>query len=128
MEYSEFVARVEACAPGHMTEVDAGRAIDATLATLAERVSSKEAADLAAQLPKEMKAPLATAESGPFAFGEFLRRVAEREGLSPSEALHHARAVVHVLGEAVTPGEIDDVRAELPEDFEPLFHRLAATE
>jgi uncharacterized protein (DUF2267 family) len=92
------------------------RAIRATLTALAERVSAKEARDLAAQFPVELKGPLLDG-AGPaqqFGFGEFVRHVAESEGMSPSEALHHSRAVMHVLMRAVTGGELDDIRGPSP--------------
>lgn len=29
--------------------------------------------------------------------------------------------VIEVLGEAISPGEMNDIRAQLPEEFAPLF-------
>jgi uncharacterized protein (DUF2267 family) len=52
---------------------------------------------------------------------ELLRRVADREDVSPSEALHHARAVMDALAEAVTGRELRRVREHLPDEFETLF-------
>ncbi len=37
------------------------------------------------------------------------------------EAVYHARAVIEVLSEAVSKGEMDDVRAQLPAEFDRLF-------
>jgi hypothetical protein len=37
------------------------------------------------------------------------------------DAVQHARAVIAVLQEAVSPGEIEDVRSQLPRDFDRLF-------
>ena len=37
------------------------------------------------------------------------------------DAAFHARVVVEVLGEALTAGEMDDVRAQLPDNYAPLF-------
>jgi uncharacterized protein (DUF2267 family) len=36
-------------------------------------------------------------------------------------AAFHARAVIEVLSEAVSKGELDDVRAQLPAEFDRLF-------
>lgn len=36
-------------------------------------------------------------------------------------ATFHARAVMDVLSEAVTAGELKDVLSQLPESYEPLF-------
>lgn len=35
--------------------------------------------------------------------------------------VHHTRAVIAVLQDAVSRGEIEDVRSQLPEESEPLF-------
>ena len=56
-----------------------------------------------------------------FDLDEFFRRVSEREGVDLPVSVHHARAVISVLQEAVSRGEMQDVRAQLPEDFAPLF-------
>jgi uncharacterized protein (DUF2267 family) len=47
----------------------------------------------------------------------FVRRVAEREGVTPAEALVHARAVLATLREAVGDEEFLDVMSELPADY-----------
>jgi uncharacterized protein (DUF2267 family) len=57
---------------------------------------------------------------------EFVRRVAEREGTDPKTAREHARAVFTALGEAVAPGELRDMAAQLPKDFAPLLKAAAA--
>ena len=36
-------------------------------------------------------------------------------------AVYHARVVMEVLQEAVTKGEMDDVRSQLPDEYAPLF-------
>lgn len=48
-------------------------------------------------------------------------QVAAKEAADLPGAAHHARAVIAVLQEAVTTGEIEDVRAQLPESYMPLF-------
>jgi uncharacterized protein (DUF2267 family) len=100
----------------------AERAAQATLTTLAERLSKGEARDLLEQLPAEMKPWVYTeSDAERFDFDEYLRRVAEREGVDVRTAERHARAVFFALGQAVSAEEIADVAAELPQDFEPLI-------
>jgi uncharacterized protein (DUF2267 family) len=48
---------------------------------------------------------------------EFLRRVAEREGVAPLQARGHASAVFATLREAVSPKEFLDMTAQLPAEF-----------
>jgi uncharacterized protein (DUF2267 family) len=127
MNYVTFVRGVEARAAGGLDEPRAQRAIETTLHTLAERISATEAANLAAQLPKQLKPALrARGPREPFDFHEFLGRMAERDGISPSEALDHARAVTSMLAEAVTGHELRRVRGELGAEFDALFAPPAA--
>ena len=59
--------------------------------------------------------------SDPFSLDEFFQRVASREGVDLPQAIFHARAVVEVVGEAVTQGQLVKVRDQLPAEFDPLF-------
>ena len=52
---------------------------------------------------------------------ELYRHVTEREGVDIETARIDASAVMRVLREAVTPGELDDVMMHLPEDFNTLL-------
>ncbi|CAA9467205.1 MAG: hypothetical protein AVDCRST_MAG25-1676 [uncultured Rubrobacteraceae bacterium] len=103
---------------------EAEKAIRATLATLKERLAGNEPNNLASQIPGDLADPL-RGEGGRegFALAEFYRRVAEKEGVDESQAIRHARAVALVLQEAVTTGEMDDVRGQLKPEYEELFGR-----
>ena len=56
-----------------------------------------------------------------FSLNDFLQRVGEDEGVEIGAAEAHARAVVDVLKEAVSGGEMHDVRWRFPSEFDPLF-------
>jgi uncharacterized protein (DUF2267 family) len=94
----------------------------AALRVLAERISGGEAEDLAAQLPRDLKADLEPPQEDAQSFGasEFARRMAERTGLAETEAEAALIAVLTTLREAVTPGEFDDVLSQLGEEFAAL--------
>jgi uncharacterized protein (DUF2267 family) len=101
----------------------AERAVRATLETLAERIDRGEAQQIAEQLPPEIAPWVAT--DGPaqgFDVDEFLRRVAERDGVGVPEAERRVRAVFGVLRH-VLEKEYNDLVAELPKDFAPLLGR-----
>jgi uncharacterized protein (DUF2267 family) len=127
LQYSRFLRRVEDQIAANRSVSDTRRAaenaITATLETLNERISGGEARDLAAQLPQEIQPALRpkAEEAEGFLLEEFHRRVAEREGVDIETARIDASAVMRVLREAVTPGELDDVMAQLPEDFNALL-------
>jgi uncharacterized protein (DUF2267 family) len=121
MHYATFLSTVEQV--GGLTRAEAERAIEATLRTLAERITRGEAEDIAAMLPKELR-PLLTAtreEAERFGLDEFYRRVAAREATDRRVAAAHARAVFVALGVAVAPGELRDMAAQLPNEYEPLL-------
>ena len=99
-------------------------AIRATLETLSERLAGGEAKDLAAQLPREIGIFLRgvwESETSRLSLQEFYQRVCIRENVSLPKAIHHARSVIAVLQEAVSKGEIKDVRSQLPAEFGSLF-------
>lgn len=121
MQYDEFIGQVQ-----HRARLASGgeavRAVHAVLQTLGERLYGREADNLAAQLPGEIGFYLQQAEQRePFSMREFFERVAEREGVDYPDAVYHARAVMSVILDAVSPGEIADMRAQLPAEFNPLF-------
>ena len=122
MEFVEFVERVESRIQNPQPG-EAERAVIATFETLGERVSGGEASDIAAQLPEELQGPLRRASGNPEGFGleGFFRRVAEKEGVDINKATDHATAVMKVLSEAISSGELSDVRSQLPREFYPLL-------
>ena len=121
MQYDEFIGKVQSRAR-LASNGEAVRATRATLEVLAERLFAGEAENLAAQLPGEIAYYIRQVDkSERFGLDDFFGRVSEHEGVDLPEAIHHARAVVSVLNEAVSKGEIDDIRAQLPVEFNPLF-------
>lgn len=100
----------------------AERATQAVLQTLAERIDAGEARDLAERLPPEI-APFVgkVGAADGFSLYEFVRRVAEREGVDLDTAELHSRAVFTALGRAVGRDEVDDLAAQLSDDFARLL-------
>jgi uncharacterized protein (DUF2267 family) len=122
MDDHEFLRIVQQTA--RISHEEAERATRATLQTLADRITAGEARDLAEQLPPRIAAWVATTSAAQrFDLDEFLRRVAEREGVDPERAERDAAAVFAALGRAVSPQELADVAAELPKDFARLLPR-----
>ena len=112
------------------TDADAARrAIDAVLETLGERLSGGEVDDLVRQLPDEFADALQRGDAlsngaaRRMSLEEFVRRIADREGVTPDEAHAQARAVFATLREALPEREFDDVLAQLPRDYAALTAR-----
>ncbi|MBE9169773.1 DUF2267 domain-containing protein [Pleurocapsales cyanobacterium LEGE 06147] len=123
MKHDEFIGQVQHRA-GLASRGEAEVATRATLETLAERLAGNEPANAAAQLPKGIAGYLEHAWSGmgePFSLDEFFRRVSQREEVDLPDAVYHSRVVIEVLQEAISQGEIEDIRAQLPEEYLPLF-------
>lgn len=120
MKFDQFIDLV--AQRSNLDQVRARVLTDATLQTLSERITGGEARDLAAQLPKELKASLEFSQEPAEAFSvdEFVRRVAERAGLDENAARDGARVVMVTIREAVTGGEWDDITSQLPGEYSEL--------
>ena len=123
MNYREFVGQAQ-----HRLELDelgpTVKVIRAVLTTLGERVDPGEATDLASPLPMEIDRYLIEAAEGggeKFSFDAFLGRVSERADLSRSTANYYSQTVVGLVADVVPPGNIEKIRNQLPDEFEPIF-------
>ena len=121
MQYKDFIGEVQNRAR-LATQGEAVKATRATLEVLGQRLFGDEANNLAAQLPEEIGYYMRQAKvKESFGVDEFFGRVSEREGVDQPDAVFHARAVIAVLQEAVTPGEVNDALAQLPDEYNQLF-------
>lgn len=124
MQHDEFIGHVQ-----HRARLssrgEAEKATKATLQTLAERLAGGAAENLASELPQHVADYLVGHHDMEVAeemtLDEFFQRVSEREGVDLPKSIHHARAVIDVLQEAVSPGQIQNIRAQLPDEWDPLF-------
>lgn len=125
MTFDKFVGEVQHRAQlGSLGEAIA--AIRATLQTLGEKLDPGEAKDLAAQLPREIGFYLDTRQHGlHMRLDDFFQMVSQRAEADLPDAVFHVRVVFEVLQEAVSAGEMADVRAQLPNEWAPLFEGSA---
>ncbi|MCL6583732.1 MAG: DUF2267 domain-containing protein [bacterium] len=123
MRYQEFIEQVKKLG-GFESLDEAAKVTEATLETLSERLSRKEREDLAAQLPKELKEYfLKGRDTERFLLEDFYSRVSARAAVRYHRAVEQAQAVMQVLREAVSPGELEDILSELPDEYGELFGR-----
>lgn len=107
---------------------EAYRAMRAYLHALRDRLPVDEAAQLAAQLPELIRGiyyegwdPSSTPVKYR-GFAQFLERISEDARLNgETEASYAVGAVAGVLRRHVSAGEIDDIRAILPEELKPIL-------
>jgi uncharacterized protein (DUF2267 family) len=113
---------------GTESRADAWRALRAYLQVLRDRLTLDEGAQLAAQLPQLLRGVFYEGfdpghQPEPIRDREmFLARLAERAQLEdPAEAARAAAAATRVLRRHITPGEVDDVLAQLPSDIREVL-------
>lgn len=114
MKEHEIVSALQRSA-GFTEALAAERAVLAILRILGSRPQAGDSPDLAAQLPPTLATAL------PEQIDEFYHRLAEAEHCDQPTAWQHARAVAAVLKSVVSPGELNDVLAQLPADYDDLF-------
>ena len=121
MKEHEIVSAVRATT-GIPDAIKSEKAVRATLEVLGTRLAGGESGDLAAQLPPALAEVLPAQGPGErFGVMEFYQRVAELEDTDPTTARQHARAVGAALKTALPVGELDDLLAQLPKDYEDVF-------
>jgi uncharacterized protein (DUF2267 family) len=122
-EYEQLIKTIQ-----HKAEIswdEAERAAEATLTTLADRLSAGQARDIAGELPEEARRWLVGHDGAePFDVEEFLRRVAEREGTDVGTAERHASAVFEAIRRNISRQELHDMLSELPKSFGRLLPEL----
>lgn len=104
---------------GLETTAQAAAAAGDTLAALAERITARQASDLAAYLPQPLRPHLRPAgeEARPSDYAQFLSRIAGQR--QPAET--RAAAVLATLREAAPEAEIQHALAQLPPELADMF-------
>ncbi|GCE29662.1 hypothetical protein KDA_51460 [Dictyobacter alpinus] len=127
MKYEEFIEQVQTRAQ-LASNSEAGRATRAMLETLAECISKDERYDAASQLPRGLalylKQPFLgiSKQPGPrpgreCSLDDFFQRMSIREDVPLATAREHARVVMSVLSDALSKGELEHIREQLPIEF-----------
>ena len=121
MEYAEFIEKVQTRAELPTGDL-ALAATQATLETWGERLERDQRRHLAAELPAGMKEyVLEREETTRFLVKDFYKRVAARADIRVPEAIERAQVVTGVLQEAVSAGVLDEIRGQLPAEYDELF-------
>jgi uncharacterized protein (DUF2267 family) len=104
-------------------------AVEAVMEALGERLAAGEVKDLERLLPGEFRpalelgAMLSRGKATRMSLDEFLSRVSEQDGTTLEESLDLARAVFAALRAALPERELDDILAELPQEYDELLGR-----
>lgn len=136
MRYNELIDKVEMRLRFSSSE-KAERTMMASLSALSEFISPEAARDLGSRLPAEVADELDYGPPEEASWEDFTEIVAEKEGAGviAEDAASHAIGIMRIVREAYygteddpegNPGEFAEtdlgkIRAELPEEFAPLF-------
>ena len=128
MQYVEMINKIQELS-AITDQEEAALVIRAVLGTLGEHIYRTEERLLASQLPKELRNVFyeyqqrerGRGDLANYSLEEFYNRVSARANISFQEAQRLSAIVFHVLKQAVSPGEIENVKKELPSDFHKLF-------
>lgn len=101
---------------------DSAHAIKVVLETLGERLPATERKHIADQLPVEFKHSLGKRDYvSDFDLEQFYTRVASRERIRYAQAVERTRCIMGLLQQAVSAGEIKDIKTILPAEYGELF-------
>lgn len=121
MKTEKFLEQVNQRAGLASTE-EVRRVVEGALETLGERLEKTEREKLAAQLSDQLKEFLLKRQiTERYSLEEFYNRISARADVGYPEAVAGTRAVMAVLQDAVSRGEIDHILAQLPDEYEELF-------
>ncbi|MCK9274081.1 MAG: DUF2267 domain-containing protein [Syntrophales bacterium] len=120
MNYDDFVIRVQDRLD--VSQEQALKIIEACLETLGERLYRTEREKFAAQLPAQLKKfILKRIDNDRYNLEEFYKRVGARAGMRQGRGAETAQAVMAVVREAITPGELEYLGSHLPDEYEELW-------
>jgi uncharacterized protein (DUF2267 family) len=127
MHYQEFLIRVQQF--GNLTNRDdVQRVVEASIATLGERMSLTAIHKLGSQFPKELKNVLSEHKAQThFNLEEFYKRVSARAAIGYPEAVRLSRVVMSVLNEMVTTELLQHILEDFPPEYAELFGQSPTT-
>lgn len=112
MGFREMVKKVQVYSG--FSDKESQAALECTIAVLASLLIENERKDFASQLPPELqKVVLHAVTTTDRSEKDILSHVVERQGIDQGRAKKQLLASWHALKDAISPGEIEDIRAQL---------------
>ncbi len=109
---------------GLTNEAEALTALQTVTEALVQRLTVGEATDLISELPSALHAALLEAPAGPnrqLTADSIRHALAQRLSLEPDQAAAMLPAVAGALRELVSPGEMQDMLAQLPRELREIL-------
>lgn len=121
MTYRELIKRVQHYSG--FSDSESETALRLFTRKLAARLTMDERKDFASQLPPDLHDLALTDETSDAKTGsDFIRQFCEEENIDESRAKKQIMAAWKAIKDAITKGEIDDIKAQLPTDLAAQLH------
>jgi CBS-domain-containing membrane protein len=111
------------------TSERAETALEVVLGSIVQRITPKEAKDLISQLPSLLQPTLRALPPGPdksITRRSIETELHERLGADQTHAWQVLTVVGDIVAQSVSPGQIDDVHGQLPDDLRGIFASYSA--
>lgn len=121
MKYRELIKKVQDYSG--FSDQESEEALDLVVETIATRLNEGERRHFASELPQELEdlAIMPTIQ-GKFGFEDMLEQLSELEDIDKKRAKKQVVAAWKALKDAISPGEIADIRAQMPKDIAEALH------
>jgi uncharacterized protein (DUF2267 family) len=121
MGFREMIKKVQLYSG--FSDAESQEALELLVESLAERLTEGERKDFASQLPRELKEVVILAPLSPeYHKKEILEEFMEREGIDEGRAKKQILSAWKALKRSISPGEIEDIRAQLPNSTVAFLH------
>jgi uncharacterized protein (DUF2267 family) len=120
VKYGELINRVQSYSG--FSDTESKDALDIMVETLAVHLNEGERKDFAAQLPDELKSmALSVYVTEQNSREDILKQFMELEGIDESHAKKQIRAAWQALKSAISGGEAEHIKAQLPNNLAGLL-------
>jgi uncharacterized protein (DUF2267 family) len=120
MKYRELINKVQKYSG--FSDTESKDALDIMVETLAVHLNEGERKDFAAQLPDELKSmALSVYATEQNSTEDILKQFMELEGIDESHARKQIRAAWQALKSAISGGEAEHIKAQLPNNLVSLL-------
>ncbi|HEY4160771.1 MAG TPA: DUF2267 domain-containing protein [Candidatus Saccharimonadales bacterium] len=121
MKYRELIKKVQLYSG--FSDTESQDALDSLVESLAIHLNEGERKDFASQLPQELQdRALAVLPTKETSRQDMLEQIMEVERIPEPRAKKQMLAAWRALKDAISEGEIDDIRAQLPRKTVALLH------
>lgn len=121
MQYRELIKQVQHYSG--FSDSESETALRLFVEKLSARLTEEEREDFASQLPSDLQdIALSVEGTEKWSGSEFIKQFCEEEDIEEGRAKKQIHAVWEAIKDAISPGEVEDIRAQLPNDLVTELH------